>query len=108
MNKERVQVTTWAKMAAPTEKDLLDLLEGEGFQVTLWSRNAGHISHLHTHEFAKVIYVLRGRISYSMPESRQAIHLNAGDRVDLPAWVMHYVTAGPDGVDCIEGRRLEP
>lgn len=101
---ERFRVVSWEEGGTPTEEKLCDLLTQEGYKTRHWSKNAGHVSEFHTHPFDKVVYVLQGKIIYSLPESGRSVKLRAGDRLELPAWTTHHVMAGPEGVQCIEGR----
>jgi quercetin dioxygenase-like cupin family protein len=49
-----------------------------------------------------VIYVVRGSITFGLPELNQQLTLTAGDRLDLPAHVVHNAVVGSQGVVCLE------
>ena len=58
----------------------------------------------HSHSYDKVIYVVRGSIMFGLPELGQSLELNAGDRLDLPAGIVHNATVGAQGVVCLEAQ----
>jgi quercetin dioxygenase-like cupin family protein len=49
------------------------------------------------------VYVVRGSITFGLPARGEALELHAGDRLDLPAGVIHDALVGPEGVVCLEG-----
>ena len=59
----------------------------------------------HTHSYDKVIYVVRGSITFGLPELGQKYTLNVGDRLDLPAGTVHDAAVGAQGVVCLEGHK---
>jgi quercetin dioxygenase-like cupin family protein len=52
-----------------------------------------------------VLYCVQGSITFGLPESGGAITLNPGDRLDLPAGVVHDGVVGPRGVICLEAHK---
>jgi quercetin dioxygenase-like cupin family protein len=52
-----------------------------------------------------VIYVVRGSVTFDLPELEQKVEIKTGDRLDLPAGILHEAVVGPEGVECLEGRR---
>jgi len=59
----------------------------------------------HTHSFNKVVYVVRGSITFGLPDSGEQVTLNLGDQLNLPAGVVHNAIVGSDGVVCLEAHR---
>jgi uncharacterized protein YaiE (UPF0345 family) len=49
-----------------------------------------------------VIYVIRGSITFGLPDTRDKVTLNSGDRLELPAEVTHDAVVGKQGVACLE------
>jgi hypothetical protein len=49
--------------------------------------------------------VVEGSITFILPILRKQILLKKGDRLDLPAQVVHSAQVGVDGVVCIEGHK---
>lgn len=98
-------VTPWRHPEAPTEAALRQLLSAEGLSFYAWG-NAPHDTYAaHTHPYDKVIYVVRGSITFGLPQSGQALTLHSGDRLDLPAGTVHDAVVGPQGVLCLEAHK---
>jgi quercetin dioxygenase-like cupin family protein len=70
-----------------------------------WSNDPHDRYQAHSHSFHKVIYVVSGSITFGLPASGESVTLTTGDRLDLPAGVLHDAAVGPDGVVCLEGHR---
>ncbi|MGD2040785.1 MAG: cupin domain-containing protein [Anaerolineae bacterium] len=88
---------------APSEADLRRTLDEEGLAPYRWSNGPGDVYGAHTHPYHKVIYVVRGSITFGLPGQR--IELQAGDRLELPGETRHDAVVGPDGVVCLEAHR---
>ncbi|MCI0554062.1 MAG: cupin [Anaerolineae bacterium] len=94
--------TPWVDSAAPTESSLLRLCAEQGLSPYQWSNGPNDVYSAHKHSYDKVIYVLRGSITFGLPEEGRKISLKAGDRLDLPANIVHDAVVGPQGVACLE------
>ncbi|MFP4388567.1 MAG: hypothetical protein ACLFPR_06410 [Desulfococcaceae bacterium] len=70
-----------------------------------WSNGAGDVYGAHSQDYHKAIYVARGAITFGLPERNETVELSIGDRMDLPAGVLHDAVAGPEGVVCVEAHR---
>ena len=81
------------------------LMENEGLDPYTWSNGPFDVYSAHSHGFDKVIYVVQGSITFGLPELGQSLTLNAGDRLDLPAGVVHNAKVGAEGVVCLEGHK---
>jgi uncharacterized protein YjlB len=99
------QVMPWADPAAPTESTLRALCEDEGLSPYPWSNGPHDVYSAHTHSYDKVIYVVRGSITFGLPELGQQLALKAGDRLDLPAGTVHEAVVGAQGVVCLEAHK---
>ncbi|MFZ5884321.1 MAG: cupin domain-containing protein [Chloroflexota bacterium] len=99
------RVTPWADAAAPTESTLMQRMTDEGLNPYVWSNGPHEVYAAHTHSYDKVIYVVRGSITFGLPELGQSLTLRAGDRLDLPAGTVHDALVGADGVVCLEGHK---
>jgi hypothetical protein len=51
--------------------------------------------------------VVRGTITFHLPDGNEDIAMEAGDRLDLPPRVVHAATVGPEGVTCLEATKRE-
>ncbi len=99
------RVTPWADPAAPTESRLRQLCADEGLHPYPWSNGPRDSYAAHSHSFDKVIFVVRGSIMFGLPEAGQELMLKAGDRLDLPAGVVHNALVGAEGVTCLEAHK---
>ena len=95
-------VTPWADSEVPTEPRLIQLCADEGLSPYQWSNGPNDVYSAHKHSYDKVIYVVRGSITFGLPEAGQKLLLKAGDRLDLPANTVHDAVVGPHGVVCLE------
>jgi quercetin dioxygenase-like cupin family protein len=105
MIEDQVSVHSWPQEAAPTEGEIRRLLEAEGLEYYRWSNGPGDVYAAHAHDFHKVLYVVQGSITFGLPEQGKQVELQAGDRLELPAGIVHDARVGPRGVACLEARR---
>ena len=96
------QVTPWASSDPPTQSTLWRLMTDEGLSPYTWSNGPHDIYSAHSHSYDKVIYVVQGSITFGLPELEGKLTLRAGDRLDLPANIVHDAVVGPQGVVCLE------
>ena len=99
------QVTPWPDSTAPTESKLKQLCADEGLSPYTWSNSPHDVYAAHSHSYDKVIYVVRGSITFGLPELGEKLTLNAGDRLDLPAGVVHDAAVSAQGVSCLEAHK---
>lgn len=99
------QITRWSASTPPTESTLRQLCADEGLSPYPWSNGPHDVYPAHKHSYDKVIYVLRGSITFGLPELGQRHTLNAGDRLDLPAGTVHDAVVGEQGVLCLEAHK---
>jgi quercetin dioxygenase-like cupin family protein len=83
----------------------MQLCADEGLSPYQWSNGPHDRYSAHTHAYDKVIYVLRGSITFGLPELGQQLTLKAGDRLDLPAGTVHDAVVGAQGVVCLEAHK---
>jgi uncharacterized protein YjlB len=95
-------VTPWADPTPPTESTLMQLCAAQGLHPYPWSNGPHDTYSAHSHSYAKVIYVVRGSITFGLPELGKQLTLQAGDRLDLPAGTVHDAVVGSQGVTCLE------
>lgn len=99
------RVTPWPASIPPTESTLMQLCADEGLSPYSWSNAPFDVYPAHMHSYDKVIYVLRGSITFGLPELGQTLTLKDGDRLDLPAGIVHDAAVGPRGVVCLEAHK---
>lgn len=95
----------WEQDEPPTEQQLRKLFEAEGLHPYAWSNGPGDTYPPHVHEFDKVLMVLKGSITWILPELGENLTTCPGDRLDLPAGTRHAARVGPGGVTCLEAYR---
>lgn len=100
-----VAVTSWPDGEPVTEGNVRRKMTAEGLSPYQWSNGPHDRYGAHSHSYHKVIYVVRGAITFGLPERGEEVDLVAGDRLDLPAGVTHNAVVGPAGVVCLEGHR---
>ena len=105
MKQNNIDVHKWAGDPEPDEAAIRKILADEGLQPYSWSNGPGDVYDTHSHTFHKVIYVVKGSITFGLPDTGDRILLNTGDRLDLPAGVSHNAVVGSKGVVCLEAHR---
>jgi quercetin dioxygenase-like cupin family protein len=88
-----------------SQAELMEALRREAGSCQAWSNGPGDRYGAHTHSYEKVLYCVEGSITFSLDQEQRQIHLEAGERMALPAGTVHSAQVGPGGVTCIEGRR---
>ncbi len=96
-------ITRWEAANPPTEKLLTEMMQQQKLNPYSWSNNPHDLYSAHKHGYHKVIYVVRGSITFHLPVLKMKIELKAGDRLDLPANIVHSAEVGAEGVTCLEG-----
>ena len=82
--------------------DLETRMRAEGLAPTTWSNGPGDRYSAHSHDYDKVIVVVRGSIRFGLPATGDAPELTEGDRLELPAGTSHDALVGSAGVECLE------
>ncbi|RME83701.1 MAG: cupin domain-containing protein [Caldilineae bacterium] len=102
------RVIKWPYGTQVSEEELRRQMLSEGLHPYTWSNGPNFQYSAHTHSYTKVLYVVRGAITFHLPDSGEDIALHPGDRLDLPARTPHAATVGPEGVVCLEAAVREP
>lgn len=101
-----IQVEPWPEEEPPGEEQLRRRLNAEDLQPYRWSNGPNFVYDAHIHSYHKVIYVVRGSITFGFPNGEsEPVTLHVGDRLDLPPNIAHDAVVGPDGVACLEAHR---
>jgi len=95
--RQRAQVTLWAEVARPSEEALRAQVAADGYQVVRWASEpaAGYPPHLHI--YPELIWLVNGSLTVILPAEDRLLELGPGDRVEMPAGLVHGALAGPDG-----------
>jgi len=105
MEETGARVESWSEEGPVTEAAIRKLYTAEGLEPYRWSNAPGDVYSQHVHSYDKVIYVVRGSITFRLPERDGELDLRTGDRLDLPAGTAHDAVVGPGGVVCLEAHR---
>ncbi len=105
MDSARVRVTPWDGAETPDEAAIRRRIAAEGLRPYEWSNAPGDTYAAHSHGYDKVIYVVRGSITFGLPATGERVNLRAGDRLDLAAGIAHDAVVDPNGVVCLEAHR---
>ena len=100
-----VNVIPWHHDREPTEAELKKIYAAEGMTPYRWSNGPHDRYQAHTHSYHKVIYVVSGSITFGLPQIGESVTLSVGDRLDLPAGIVHDAIVGSRGVVCLEGHQ---
>jgi uncharacterized protein YjlB len=98
-------VTPWTDSSQPTQSTLWRMMVDQGLDPYSWSNGPHDMYAAHSHSYNKVIYVAEGSITFGLPELGEQLTLKAGDRLDLPAGVVHDAVVGSQGVVCLEAHK---
>ena len=80
-------------------------MQAEGLEPYSWGNGPHDTYAAHSHVFDKVIYVVRGAITFGLPEHGTQMELGPGDRLDLPRATVHDAVVGSGGVTCLEAHK---
>lgn len=97
-----LKVIRWSGEVPATESILRQRYREEGLSPYMWSNGPGDVYEIHSHAYHKVLYVVSGSITWILPQTKQEIETQAGDRLDLPRHTLHGARIGPQGVTCLE------
>ena len=81
------------------------MMRSEGLSPYVWSNGPSFVYSTHSHSYTKVLLVVRGSVTFHLPDSQEDIVLEAGDRLELPSRMPHAATVGPEGVTCLEAAK---
>ena len=82
----------------------MERLRREARDAYEWSNGPGDRYSAHSHGYTKILYCTAGSIDFVMEPGRDVIHLEPGDRMELPAGTVHSAVVGARGVTCVEGK----
>lgn len=83
-------------------ESLLARLAADGLEAGTWRNGPGDRYAAHRHGYDKVLVVEQGSIVFDLPDRREQLRLQAGDRLDLPSGTLHAGLVGDSGVTCLE------
>lgn len=99
------EIQRWAGDRPADPRVIEGRMRAEGLPYYRWSNGPGDVYGAHHHGYDKVIHVLEGDITFGLPELNDRVSLHAGDRLYLPAGVVHDAVVGAHGVVCLEAHQ---
>jgi uncharacterized protein YjlB len=102
---QQLNVKRWTWDKTLSESAIMRHMEREGLETHRWKSESGARFHAQACDFQKVILVMRGSITFRIPETGEEVSLNPGDKLELPVGITHEAVVGPMGVVCLEGHR---
>jgi quercetin dioxygenase-like cupin family protein len=76
---------------------LREWLTAEGYQVVQWSSAPAEGYAPHVHIYPELLWVLDGDLTILLPAEDRMLELTPGDRIELPAGMVHGTMAGAEG-----------
>ncbi len=98
----QLKIIPWDKNEAPTENEIAQILRAENLSYYPWSNSPNDLYAPHLHAYDKILYAVRGSITFILPNTDKTLTLHAGDRLELPANTVHSAVVGSRGVTCFE------
>ena len=95
--KPAVRVTLWEERSRPNLAALREQLTAEGFQVITWDSEPAEGFPPHMHIYPELLWVVAGDLTILLPDEKRMIELMPGDRIELPAGIVHGMMAGAEG-----------
>jgi quercetin dioxygenase-like cupin family protein len=105
MTSQQLNVKRWTWDKTLSENAIMRHMEREGLETHRWKNESGARYQAQAYDFEKVILVMRGSITFRIPETGEEVSLNPGDKLEMPAGITHEAVVGPMGVVCLEGHR---
>lgn len=103
-----MQIIRWSETTAPAEQVLRQRMQQDGLSPYSWSNAPGDTYAVHSHNYEKVLYCVRGSIRFVLPDQpfrEQHVDLAPGDCMILSPGMRHSALVGPHGVVCLEATR---
>jgi len=99
---DEVQVVRWPHARPLPEEEIVRFFQARRQPFSRWSNGPNERYSLHTHAYRKMLFCVRGGITFTLPDRGESIQLGSGDRLTLQPGVRHGAVVGPEGVTCIE------
>jgi quercetin dioxygenase-like cupin family protein len=92
----------WPHARPLPEEEVARFFHARKLPYSRWSNGPNEVYTLHTHAYRKVLFCVRGGITFTLPDLGETVELGPGDRFTLLPGVRHGAVVGPEGVTCIE------
>ncbi len=91
------RVTLWDDQGRPDEAALRARLAAENYQVVAWSNLPAEGFPPHVHIYPELLWLLAGSLTVLFPAEDRLLELTPGDRIEVPAGLVHGTMAGAEG-----------
>ena len=105
--KPAVRVTLWEERRRPDEEALREQLAADGYQVVTWDSEPAAGFPPHMHIYPELLWLVAGDLTILLPAEKRMLELTPGDRIELPAGIVHGMMAGADGATYLLATRCE-
>ena len=95
--KPAVRVVLWEGPGKPTEEGIRERLAAEGYGVVRWANEPATGYPAHAHIYPETMWMISGSLTVILPTDRRLLELLPGDRIEVPAGILHGVMAGAEG-----------
>jgi hypothetical protein len=92
-----VTVTLWQEPGRPSIEMLRARLASEGYQAVKWTGDPYQMYLPHAHIYSELLWLIDGSLTILLPAESRLLELNPGDRIEVPAGILHASQAGPEG-----------
>ena len=89
-----------------TRRNILAAFAREDLTPHSWSNRPHDRYAAHDHPYHKVLYCLRGSITFHIEDTATSFELHPGDCLDIEPQTTHSAIVGPSGVECMEAAQL--
>lgn len=100
-----VSVTLWQERSRPNIKILREELAVEGYEVIRWASEPYQVYVPHAHIYTELLWLVEGNLTVILPAEGRLLELGPGDRVEVPAGILHASQAGPEGAAYLAATR---
>lgn len=97
-----VRVIRWSGGQHPTLSAITRQMQREQLRPYFWENAPNYRYGIRSHGYAKVMYVIEGTLELTFPETNARVRLRAGDRIEIPAGILHGAIIGSSGAKCVE------
>jgi quercetin dioxygenase-like cupin family protein len=99
------RVVLWEGAKPPDEEMIREQLVAEGYQAVRWSSEAATGYPPHAHIYPELLWLVTGSLTVVLTAQARLLELAPGDRLEMPAGVVHGTMAGPEGASYLLATR---
>jgi quercetin dioxygenase-like cupin family protein len=96
------QIVRWPHSHPLPDEEVVRFFKARGLPYSRWANGPQEVYSVHTHPYRKILFCLKGSITFTLPDAGESVALRQGDRLIVPPGMRHGAVVGPEGVTCIE------